>query len=141
VAQPNKQEPSANSLWHPLIGQASFHLGKRNAEAVNSSSQTVGVFEGSVVVGGLEGASVGGVGVGVGGGSSAGGAVGLGAGRGAFFRFTVFLLTSSLSSSSSRATFSPTYGLSRIADKALIFDGSVAQHKLRSRLAWGSSAT
>ena len=51
------------------------------------------------MVGGLEGASVGGVTVGVGGASSAGGAVGLGAGRGAFLRFTVFLLTSSLSSS------------------------------------------
>jgi hypothetical protein len=59
-------------------------------------------------------------GAGVGGWSSAGGAVGLGAGRGAFLRFTVFLLTSSLSSSSSRATFSPTYRLSRIADKALM---------------------
>jgi hypothetical protein len=90
--------------WLPLIGRASFHLGKLNAEAVNSSSQTVGVFEGSVVVGGLEGASVGGASVGVGGGSSAGGAMGLGAGRGAFFRFIVFLLTSSLSS---WATFHP----------------------------------
>jgi hypothetical protein len=55
-------------------------------------------------VGELEVASVGGAGVG--GGSSAGGAVGLGAGRGTFLRFTVFLLTSSLSSS--WATFSPT---------------------------------
>jgi hypothetical protein len=51
---------------------------------------------------GVEGVSVEGAGVGVGGGSSA---VGLGASRGVFFRFTVFLLTSSLSSSSSRATF------------------------------------
>ena len=57
-------------------------------------SQTVDVFEGSVVVGGLEGASVGG---GVGGGASVGGA-GLGDGREAFFRFTVFLLASFLSS-------------------------------------------
>ena len=68
-----------------------FYLSKRNAEAAKSSSQTVGVFGGSVVVGGLEVASVGGAGVG--GWSSAGGAVGLGAGRGAFLRFTVFLLT------------------------------------------------
>jgi hypothetical protein len=60
------------------------------------SSQTVGVFGGSVVVGGLEGACVGGADVG--GWSSVGGAIGLGAGRGAFLRFTVFLLTSSLSS-------------------------------------------
>ena len=56
-------------------------------------------------------------GAGVGGWSSAGGAVGLGAGRVAFLRFTVFLLTSSLSSS--WATFSPTYRLSQIADKSL----------------------
>ena len=76
-------------------------LRKRNAGAAKSSSQTVGVFGGSVVVGGLEVASVGGAGLG--GRSSAGGAAGLGAGRGAFLRFTVFLLTSSLSSS--RATF------------------------------------
>jgi hypothetical protein len=78
-------------------------LRKRNAGAAKSSSQTGGVFEGSVVVGGLEGASVGGAGVGVGDGSSTDGVAGLGADRGAFFRFTVFLLTSSLSSS--RATF------------------------------------
>ena len=82
-------------------GQASFHLGKRNAEAAKLLSQTVDVFEGSVVVGGLEGVSVGG---GVGGGASVGG-VGLGDGREAFFRFTVFLLASLLSSSSCWARF------------------------------------
>jgi len=78
------------------------------------SSQPVGVFGGSVLVGGIEVASVGGAGFG--GWTSAGGVVGLGAGRGAFLRFTVFLLTSSLSSS--WATFSPTYRLSQIANKA-----------------------
>ena len=65
-------------------------------------------------MGELEVASVGGAGVG----ASCGGAAGLGAGRGAFLRFTVFLLTSSLSSSS-WATFSPTHRLSQIADKFL----------------------
>ncbi len=80
--------------WHPLIGQAPFHLSKRNTEAVKSSTQTVGVFGGSVVAGGLEAASAGGAG----GWSSAGGTVGLGAGRWVFLRFTVFLLTSFLSS-------------------------------------------
>jgi len=79
-----------------------------------------------VLVGGAGSAGVGGGGAvsgfvlaggaGVGGWSSAGGAVGLGAGRGAFLRFAVFLLTSSLSSS--WATFSPTYRLSQIANKA-----------------------
>ena len=70
---------------------------------------------GSAAVGGAVSGfvSAGGAGVGAGGGS----AVGLGAGRGAFLRFTVFLLTSSLSSS--WATFSPTYRLSQIADKFL----------------------
>jgi len=65
-------------------------------------------------------------------GAGAGGAraVGLGAGRGPFFRFTVFLLTSFLSSS--WATFSPTYRLSQIADKALIFDGNITLRRLRS---------
>jgi hypothetical protein len=59
--------------------------------------------------------------------SSAGGAVGLCADGWVFLRFTVFLLTSSLSS---WATFSPTYRLSQIADKALTFDGTtrVEQH-------------
>lgn len=46
----------------------------------------------AVVVGGVDGGSVGGAGVGVGGGA------GLGTGRGDFFRFTFFLLVSSLSS-------------------------------------------
>ncbi|HKM50357.1 MAG TPA: hypothetical protein VJZ75_04180 [Candidatus Bathyarchaeia archaeon] len=92
----------------------SLSLAKRNAEAAKSSSQTVGVFGGSAVVGGLEVASVGGAGVG--GWSSAGSAVGLGADGRVFLRFTVFLLTSSLSSS--WATFSPTYRLSQIANKA-----------------------
>ena len=77
-------------------------------------------------------------GAGVGGWSSAGGAVGLGADGWVFLRFTVFLLTSSLSSS--WATFSPTYRLSRIADKALIFDGNIALRKLRSCLAWDALA-
>ena len=76
-------------------------------------------------------------GAGVGGWSSAAGAVGLGAGRGAFLRFTVFLQTSSLSSS--WATFSPTYRLSQIADKALIFDGNIALRKLRSCLGCSSA--
>jgi len=80
-----------------------------------------------VLVGGIGSAGVGGGGAvsgfvsaggaGVGGWTSAGGAVGLDAGRGAFLRFTVFLLTSSLSSS--WATFSPTHRLSQIADKFL----------------------
>jgi hypothetical protein len=95
-----------------------------------------------VLVGGAGSAAVGGGGVsgfvsaggaGVGGWTSAGGAVGLDAGRGAFLRFTVFLLTSSLSS---WATFSPTYRLSQIADKTLNFDGNTALRKLRSCLAW-----
>lgn len=47
-----------------------------------------------------------------------GGAVGLGADGWVFLRFTVFLLTSSLSSS--WATFSPTYKLLQIADMALM---------------------
>jgi len=81
-----------------------IHFGKRNAEAVKSSSQTVDVFGSSVVVGGPEGGSVGGAGVGVGGGASVCG-VSLGDGREAFFRFTVFLLASFLSSSSCWARF------------------------------------
>jgi len=59
---------------------------------------TVGVFGGSaVVVGGVDGGSVGGAGVGAGGGASVRGA-GLGVGRAVFFRFTFSLLVSSLSS-------------------------------------------
>jgi hypothetical protein len=108
----------------------SFYVSKWNAAAAKSSSQTVGVFGGSVVVGGLEVAPVGGACVG--GWGSAGGAVGLGVGRRAFLRFTVF------------ADFfpfflgkiSPTYRLPRIADKALIFDGNITLRKLRSCLAW-----
>jgi hypothetical protein len=78
---------------------------------------------GSVVVGGVEAPSAGGgsVSVGVGDGSSVGGGEGLGAGRGVFFRFTVFLPFSFLSS---WARISPTYTLLQIADKALIFDCS-----------------
>jgi hypothetical protein len=47
------------------------------------------------------------------------------------------LQTSSLSSS--WATFSPTYRLSQIADKALIFDGNIALRKLRSCLGCSSA--
>ena len=81
-----------------------IHFGKRNVEAAKSLSQMVDVFGGSEVVGGLEGVSVGGAGVGVGGGALVCG-VGLGDGREAFFRFTVFLLASFLSSSSCWARF------------------------------------
>jgi hypothetical protein len=70
-----------------------------------------------VLVGGAGSPPVGGGGA-VSGWSSAGGAVCLGADGWVFLRFTVFLLTSFLSSS--WATFSPTYRLSRIADKALM---------------------
>jgi hypothetical protein len=94
-------------------------------------SGSVGVGGGGAVSGFV---SAGGAGVGAG----CGGAVGLGADGRVFLRFTVFLLTSSLSSS--WATFSPTYRLPRIADKALIFDGNTALRKLRSCLAWDALA-
>jgi hypothetical protein len=106
-------------LWRPLVRQ--FHFGRQN-DAAKSSSQTVGVVEGSVVVGGL-GASVGGGGVGVGGGVSVGGTAVVGAGGGGPSFFFTFLL----------ALFffpflfiflgkiSPRYMSWQIADKALIF--------------------
>src|SRR5208282_432927 len=50
----------------------------------------------------------------------------LGAGRVVFLHFTVFLLTSSISSLAIFHLPTDTYRLSQIADKALIFDGNIA---------------
>src|SRR5208282_102517 len=66
----------------------------------------------------------------LGGWSSAGGAVGLGAGFPSLHRFFAGFFPFFLDN------ISPTYRLSQIADKALIFDGNIALRKLRSCLAW-----
>ena len=91
-----------------ILGSASFHLESESPKLSNPFPYTVGVFGGSVVLG--EGTSPSGLTLTVTGADSDGAycvgaasgastdGTGLRAGRGAFFRFTVFLLASLLSS-------------------------------------------